>query len=280
MLTHAEEFLQYRPLLFSIAYRMLGSVVEAEDVLQDAYVRFQGVPLEEIKSPKSFLCTIATRLSLDTLKSARVKREEYPGPWLPEPLVTDQYSEDAETISMAFLVLLERLTPLERAVYLLHEVFDYSYPEVATILEKSQAYCRQLNHRAHQAIADKQPRFTPSKEEQERLVGGFLQAVATGDLDGLMAMLSEDVVHWTDGGGKVKAATRPLYGRDHVGRFFIGLGKKGGPFIQPEPRWINGMLSLIIWVDGQCNGVIHFSWAGEQCQQIHYVRNPEKLTRV
>jgi len=223
-----DRFEEYRPLMFSIAYRMLGSITEAEDIVQDAYLRYQAASPERIVSHKAYLSTVVTRLCLNHLELAKIQREAYIGPWLPEPALTDlderftpaHQAEMHESVSMAFLVLLEQLTPAERAVFLLREVFDYDYAEVAAIVGKEEAACRQLLHRAKQHIADHRPRFKPTPEAHRQILTHFLQAVGSGELAGLLAMLADDVELWADGGGKARGAiTRPLRGRDAVARF-------------------------------------------------------------
>src|SRR5712692_3189015 len=220
-----DEFETHRPLLFGIAYRMLGSVSDAEDILQDAYLRYAAVPRDSIQAPRAFLATIVTRLCLNALQSARARRESYVGPWLPEPLLTDNHTanglvEDAESISMALLVLLETLTPLARAVFLLREVFDYDYREIGEIVDHDEAACRQIFSRARKELASQQRRYRPSAEAHRRILASFTRAVSQGDMEGLTATLSADVVLWADGGGKARgAATRPVHGRDAVAKF-------------------------------------------------------------
>ena len=208
----ARQFESYRPLMFSIAYRMLGSVTEAEDIVQEAYLRYQAMPPDQIVSHKAFLSTIVTRLCLNQLQSARAQREAYIGPWLPEPVLTGvderfappQHAELHESLALAFLVLLEQLTPVERAVFLLREVFDYDYAEIAAIVGKAEAACRQLFSRAKRHIAAGRPRFTPSPEAHRQIFTQFLRAVEQGELDGLMQLLADDVELWVDGGGKAQ----------------------------------------------------------------------------
>lgn len=231
MVDAVEQFERYRPLMFSIAYRMLSSASEAEDIVQDAYLRYRKVPPDTINSPKAFLSTVVTRLSINRLELARTQREVYVGPWLPEPLPTwsdkqinFENPEDRpilhESISMAFLVLLEQLTPLERAVFLLREVFEYEYSQIADIVDKEEVTCRQLMSRARKHIADHRPRFKPSRQAHKSLLERFIRATTIGDMDGLMAMLRDDVEVWADGGGKVPgAATRPLHGHKAVAGF-------------------------------------------------------------
>jgi len=285
-MTRAEQFDEYRPLLFSIAYRMLGSVMDAEDVVQDAFLRWQGASDAEIESPKAYLSTIVTRLCLDHLRSARVQREQYVGPWLPEPLVTEPAPDVAETsalhesLSMAFLVLLESLTPLERAVFLLHDVFAYDYAEIARIVGKSEANCRQLGHRARAYVAARRPRFDTSVEQQERLTRQFLQACTTGDLPSLVATLADDITLWSDGGGKVRAAPRPIHGADAVGRFLLGVLRKAPPGIETRAAEVNGQPGLVSYLDGQPVGVLLFDIADDRIQGLRFVVNPEKLEHL
>src|SRR5579864_7244443 len=219
----AESFESYRSYLFSIAYRMLGSAMDGEDLVQETYLRSQGTPPETIRSLKAFLTTIMIRLCVAQLQLAHRKRELYVGPWLPEPILTaaTPASEDPaervereESISLAFLMLLEQLQPFERAVFLLHEVFEYDFAEIATMLDKSEAACRRSFSRAKQHLREHRPRFPASRETHRQLLSGYFQAVETGETTALMNLLSEDVTLWADGGGKVKqAALRPIVGR-------------------------------------------------------------------
>src|SRR3954471_2340247 len=195
--SHAYE--QLRPLSFASAYRMLGSVAEAEDVVQEAFLRLHRT--KDVEHPKAFLTTVTTRLAIDQLRSARARRETYPGPWLPEPVVTDARPDD-DSVSMALLVTLESLTPVERAVFLLHDVFDYGYDEIAEIVGKSRENCRQLALRARRHVDARRPRFEPSREQREALAARFFDAVRDGDLDGLVALLADDATMTGDGGGK------------------------------------------------------------------------------
>jgi RNA polymerase sigma-70 factor (ECF subfamily) len=230
--TTLAEFDRYRPLLFSIAYRMLGSVADAEDILQEAFLRWHGAADGEIQSTRAFLVTIVSRLCINHLQSARVRREEYVGQWLPEPIVTGPQSDPLEisrvdeSLSIAFMVLLERLSPVERAVFLLREVFEYEYSEIAGMIGKDEANCRQILRRAHQHMAENRPRFKPSPESRQQLLTKFLQATTTGNLDMLVAMLSSDAVLHSDGGGKAPAVPNLVYGADHVARGLLGGMKK------------------------------------------------------
>jgi RNA polymerase sigma-70 factor (ECF subfamily) len=284
-----EQFEQYRPMMFSIAYRMLGSVSEAEDMLQNAYLRYRQIPAGSIASPKAFLSTIVTRLCLNHLQSVRVQRESYLGPWLPEPLLTEDdpespgsQAEKLESISMAFLVLLERLTPMERAVFLLREVFDYSYAEIAEIVGKEEASCRQILSRAKKFIAAQHPRFTPSKEHHHQLLQEFLDAVSEGNLGGLTQMLTSDVALTTDGGGKVRgAATHILHGPEAVARFMIGVTQR---YLQAmstiEITEVNGEPAILIRVDGHPFTVISVTIAQQHIAEIRAIGNPDKLRHL
>jgi RNA polymerase sigma-70 factor (ECF subfamily) len=286
-----ETFEDYRPLLFSIAYRMLGSAMEAEDMVQEAYLRYQATQRESIQSLKPFLTTIITRLCLDQLKSARVQRESYIGQWLPEPVLTggdDTYlttSPEAqvskyESISMAFMLLLESLSPLERAVFLLREVFDYDYAEIASIVERDEAACRQLYSRARKHVHENRPRFEPSPDVHRRILKQFLEAVESGKVDGLVNLLAEDVVSMADGGGKVAASPRPIHGKAQVARLFAGLMRLEPPGTTYEIAEVNGQPALIVRVNGKPFSVVSFETNGEQITFIRVVSNPDKLTRL
>src|ERR1700722_1469362 len=215
-------FSQYRGLLFSVAYRMLGSVADAEDMVQETFIRWQQAAKDEIRSPRAFLVTVITRLSINQLQSARVRREEYVGEWLPEPLVTGPGSDPLgalkidESLSMAFLLLLERLTPMERAVFLLREVFEYEYEEIAKVLSQSEANCRQILSRARQHVGDMRRRFDASAREHDDLLKRFIQATRSGEMQGLVELLSSEVVLHTDGGGKAVALAKEVRGAEKV----------------------------------------------------------------
>ena len=280
-----ETFERYRSLLFSIAYRMLGSVMEAEDVVQEAFLRWQEASGREIRLPKSYLSKIVARLSIDRLRSAKARREEYLGPWLPEPIVTGEGSDLAgaldETLSMAFMVLLESLTPVERAVFLLREVFDYDYAEIAPLVGKSEDNCRQISRRARRSVAARCPRFESSPEQEERLMDSFLEACMSGDMEGLLALLSEDATLWSDGGGKTRAALNPIYGADRVARFFFGILRKAPPGLVVRRASVNGRPGFIgYFEDGRPQSVTTFDVAEGSIQGIRLVVNPEKLGSV
>src|SRR6266851_5035538 len=228
-MTEVDLFQAHRSRLFGVAYRMLGSASDAEDVVQDAWLRYSNARPADLRSPAAYLTTIVTRLCLDRLKSARTAREEYVGPWLPEPLVTDEAPGPersvalAESVTLAFMVLLETLSPEERAVFLLREVFDHEYDEIAGMLDTTPANCRQLFHRAKTHLADRRPRFRDAAGEKRPLVSRFVAALRAGDADELMSVLAEDVGFWSDGGGKVLAARRPVFGREQVALMLAGF---------------------------------------------------------
>jgi RNA polymerase sigma-70 factor (ECF subfamily) len=280
-----QAFAQHRPLLFSIAYRMLGSAADAEDVLQDAYLRWQRATDTDVRSPKDYLSATVTRLAMDHLRSARVRREVYVGPWLPEPLVGVDAHDPlaatslAESLSTAFLVLLERLTPTQRAAFLLREVFAFEYADVARILDASEANARQLVQRAKQHIAEGRPRFSPDAQRADELAQRFLAACTTGDLDGLVGMLSEDAVAWADGGGKFAAARRPVKGAERVSRFVSSVVAKwvasGSVAIGP----VNGGVGLLFRAGGGLRAVLTIApdVARSRVQGIFIQVNPDKL---
>lgn len=281
-----EVFEGHRRALFAIAYRMLGSVSEAEDVLQDAYLRVHSAHGDGVRSPRALFSTVVTRLCLDRLKSARARREQYIGPWLPEPLVTAELEGRQgpeakviadESISLALLVLLESLTPVERAVFLLHEVFDYRYDEIAPIVERREEACRQLCRRAKRHIAERRPRFSSTPAAQRRLTAGFLQAVTAGDLDALTSLLAEDVTLWSDGGGKVAAALRPLHGRAAVARFLIGVARKAPPDVEFTATEVNGGPGFIVWLGAMPLTVLALDMDGEHIRALRAIGNPDKL---
>ena len=272
----------HRPLLFGIAYRMLGDRAAAEDVVQEAFIKAHGAT--GVESPRAWLSTVVTRLCLDQLKSAQTRRESYVGPWLPEPLPTDDNAGDPlmsrDSISLAFLVLLETLSPVERAVFLLHEVFDYSHTEVAEIVGKEEAAVRQILHRAKSHVVARRPRFAGTREQHQRLLGAFVQACSQGDLAGLKQLLADDVVTLSDGGGKAHAALKPVSGADAVARMLLGLTKKGAPGAIPEIRQLNGDLAIVLRVGSRVDSVLSFATDGERITEIEIVRNPDKLTRI
>jgi RNA polymerase sigma-70 factor (ECF subfamily) len=285
-----ESFETYRPYLFAIAYRMLGSAMDAEDMVQETYLRYRTTPPETITSLKAFLTTIITRLCMDQLHLARRKREVYVGPWLPEPILTATTTESAdpeqrvdteESISLAFLVLLEQLQPFERAVFLLREVFEYEFAEIATMLDKSEAACRRSFSRAKNHLSEHRPRFPPSPQTHRQLLTGFFQAAQGGNMTPLMDLLAEDVTLWADGGGKIKtAALRPIVGRDAVARFSLGTVRFLPADYQVEIAEVNAQAAVIIRTGAQALFVLTIEVEAGQIQAIRIIANPEKLARI
>jgi RNA polymerase sigma-70 factor (ECF subfamily) len=284
----AEAYVDLRPLLFSIAYRMLGSVGEAEDLVQEAFIRYQRAIADDnvVESPKAYLSAVVTRLAIDQLKSARVRRETYVGEWLPEPLMTDEgvgdpaaHAEQADSLSMSFLLLLERLTPVERAVFLLHDVFDYDFAEVGGIVHRTPATCRQHAVRARRFIADNRPRFDADETERDELLRGFLAAADRGDVNGLIAMLADDVIVHGDGGGKVPQWSNPIAGADKVARMFAALGdqvRRLGATL--EPHRINGQPGVVFrGPRGGVFSVMSFEIVDGRVATIRSIVNPDKL---
>jgi len=280
-------FDQYRSLLFSVAYRMLGSVADTEDMLQETFIRWQQAPDDEIRSPRAFLVTIISRLCINHLQSARVQREEYVGQWLPEPIVTGPGSDPLEiirvdeSISMAFLVMLEHLTPIERAVFLLREVFEYEYSEIAAILNQSEANCRQILHRARQRVSAMRPRFKASALKQTDLLQRFLQATGSGDMDGLLTLLSRDVVLYADGGGKSIAVPNLIHGSDNVARGVLGgLTKLVPKNLVQRIVQVNGEPGVVSYLKGKPFSVITLEGSEGHIRAIYLVTNPEKLSHL
>ncbi len=284
----AEQFETYRPLLFSIAYRMLGSATDAEDIVQETYLRYQTISPEQITSHKALLTTIVTRLCLDHLQSAHMQRETYIGPWLPEPVLTEtnehfapvQQAELYDSLSIAFLTLLEELTPLERVVFLLREVFSYEYSEIAQIIDRKEMACRQLCSRAKRHIIEHRPRFKVSKETHRRILNEFIQATSAGDLDGLMQILSEDVIFWSDGGGKVYgAAIHPVSGRKPVAHFVLASAQRRENE-RVDLAEVNDEPAALLFVEGKLIGVVCITVDDEQICEIRAIGNPDKLKWV
>lgn len=285
----AKQFEAYRPLMFAIAYRMLGSATEAEDMVQEAYLRVQANAPEQIASPRAYWMTVVTRLCIDQLQLAHVQRETYLGPWLPEPVLTEtndlfapaQQAELHDSLSIAFLALLEELTPLERAVFLLREVFDYEYAEIARMLGRQETTCRQLCGRAKKHLSEHRPRFKPSREAHRQILNQFIQATRTGDLDALIRLLAEDVVLWTDGGGKVRgAAVYPLRGREAVARFVLAARRPYGGNERVGLAEVNNETALMIYAGGNLIAVLAVVVDHEQISEIRAIGNPDKLNWV
>ena len=276
-----EEFLAARPMLFALAYRMLGSSAEAEDVLQEAWLRASRATA--VDNAQAWLTTVVTRLCLDVLGSARARREEYVGPWLPEPIITDgpeQAAELADSVSMAFLVMLESLSPAERAAFLLREVFRYDYAEVARMLDRSETTCRQLVSRAHKHVDERRTRFTADRRRAEELSMQFLLACQTGDLEQVTSLLAADAVLVSDGGGKVSAARRPINGPDKIGRFLIGILHKPGAPADYRPATVNGEPGVLGLVDGVVVAAVALEVVDDVITGIRIVSNPDKLAGI
>jgi RNA polymerase sigma-70 factor (ECF subfamily) len=285
-----EAFETYRPYLFAIAYRMLGSSMDAEDMVQETYLRFRAAEPSAIHSLKAYLTTILVRLCLDQLQLARRKREVYVGPWLPEPILTEgppdaadpeKRVETEESISLAFLVLLEQLQPFERAVFLLREVFEYEFAEIAAMLDKSEAACRRSFSRAKLHLRAHRPRFPASQQTHQQMLDDFMQAVTTGETAALTNLLAEQVTFWADGGGKVKgAATRQITGRDAVARFILGSRRFWPEDARVEPVEVNGQAALIVRTGEKAFSVLALDVEQDHIQTIWVIANPEKLTQV
>jgi RNA polymerase sigma-70 factor (ECF subfamily) len=282
-----EIYEELRPMLFSIAYRMVGRVSEAEDIVQEAFLRYHRAETEgeEIDTPKAYLSAVTTRLSIDYLRSARAQREEYVGEWLPEPLLTGpdadtaQHAETADSLSLAFLVLLESLSPVERAVFLLHDVFGYGYDQVSDVVGKSEDNTRQLAVRARRRVDERRPRFEASREERERLADRFFEAVEEGDTEGLVGLLAHDVVVYGDGDRKGPAWRRPIYGRDNVSRLLLGLRDQWTKVgVRLRRTEINGQPgAMFLDREGRLINIFSLDVADGAVQTIRSVANPEKL---
>jgi RNA polymerase sigma-70 factor (ECF subfamily) len=283
-----ELFEEHRQLLFGIAYRMLGSVADAEDMVQETFLRWQKNEPAEIKSAEAWLATVVTRLCINHLKLARGQREEYVGVWLPEPIVADydaanprENAEQAESLSIAFLVILETLSPTERAVYLLKEVFGYAFDEVARIVQKSESNCRQLLSRARHHITERRPRFKSSADQQRRLVEAFLKATNQGDIESLMAVLSEDVTLIIDGGAGTRAPRRTIVGADSVSRLLLqGAPREAAASTVTRLVSLNGWPGFLAYRGRTPRAAVAFDIDGERIRTIYLIANPEKLTQL
>jgi RNA polymerase sigma-70 factor, ECF subfamily len=287
----ASSFEPHRRYLFGIAYRMLGSIAEAEDVVQDAFLRWNDAERASVGEPRAYLARTVTRLSLDRLKAARARREQYVGTWLPEPLVgmgppaADPAATLADDLSVALMMTLERLSPLERAAFLLHDVFEMDYAAIAGVLERTEVACRQLAARAREHVRQERPRFHAPEDAGARLQAAFLAAITGGDLDGLARLLAEDAVFYADGGGKRPAALKPIHGRERILRFFSGLGRAPGPF-HLEPVQINGLPGFVVRGPQGLETLAlevrqpEDPTSDPQIVAIYGVRNPEKLRHL
>lgn len=277
----------HRGRLLGLAYRMLGSRSDAEDVIQDAYLRVAAV--SGILNDEAYLVTVVTRLCLDRLKSARAQREVYVGPWLPEPVLdagalsAESASELADDLSFALLLALDRLTPLERAAFLLHDVFETPFSDVAQILDRSEASCRQLASRARRAVRAETPAPAAAPDAHARLLAAFATAVQSGDVSRLAALLHDDAVAYGDGGGRKRSALRPIQGADRISRFFIGLARKHarmGTSLRLVPASVNGALGALVVMNGELDQVLSCAIRGERIAALYVVRNPDKLRWV
>ncbi len=286
-----EVYEELKPLMFSIAYRMLGSATEAEDIVQEAFLRFHKETSggTEVDSPKAYLSAVTTRLSIDHLRSARVRRERYVGTWLPEPILTEDeddvalHAETADSLSMGFLVLLESLTPVERAVFLLREVFDYGFDEIARIVGKSEDNCRQISVRARRHVHEGKPRFEASRARKEELARRFFAAAMDGDLDGLLELLAADAVAYADGGGLAPATRHPVHGKKKVAHLLIGASRVGRRLgvVGIREVEINGEPGCVFEDGaGRAIAVVALNIADDEVQTIHAVANPEKLQHL
>ena len=285
----AKAFEDHRGLLFSVAYRMLGTVADAEDIVQDAWLRWSGGDRSDVEDPKAYLVRIVTNTAIDRLRTAQARRESYVGPWLPEPVLTSpdvaEDAELAESVSLAMLVVLETLSPLERGVFVLREVFRFSHAEIAASLDRSEASVRQVARRARQHVTERRSRFSPDRTEQRRVTEEFLSATVTGDFERLLAVLAPDVVLVSDGGGKRRAARRPLVGADKVARFLVGIGRRtyDGVAITDmtvEVTDVNGVPGAVIRGGGMVLTAMAAEVADGLVQTLHLVANPDKLHAV
>jgi RNA polymerase sigma-70 factor (ECF subfamily) len=293
----AGPFVDLRPILFGVAYRMLGSATDAEDIVQEAYLRWAAIDGSEVESARAYLTTVVTRLSIDYLRSARVRRETYRGPWLPEPILMDEDAtaelggqhtgngdmgsgELADSLSMAFLVLLEELAPSERAAFLLREVFRYGYSEIARILDRSEPACRQLVSRARRRIGDRRKRFDTDRERSRELTRKFVAACASGRVEELMSLLADDVIVWTDGGGKAKSAPRPVVGPWRSARFLIHVAKDLAPDTRIREVVLNGQAGLVFESAGEITSAVVVDVLEGRIAGIRVVANPAKLASL
>ncbi|MEW2396972.1 RNA polymerase sigma-70 factor [Streptomyces sp. NPDC046862] len=279
-----EAFVAHRNLLFTVAYEMLGSAADAEDVLQETWLRWVDADLDEVRDRRAYLVRITTRQALNRLRTMTRRKEAYVGNWLPEPLLTTpDVAEDvelAESVSMALMLVLETLSPTERAVFVLREVFDVGYDEIAAAVDKSPAAVRQIAHRARRHVDARRPREVVSERRTRAALESFQRALATGDLQGFLDVLAPEVVLMSDGGGLKQAAPRPITGADKVARFIIGGTRKTPATLTSEFTMVNGGPALVLRLDGEIDGVVAIRFESDRITGLYYVRNPEKLTRV
>jgi RNA polymerase sigma-70 factor (ECF subfamily) len=276
-------FEQLRRRLFAIAYRMTGTMGDAEDIVQEAYLRWHRADTNDVRTPEAWLVSVVTRLSIDRLRKASVERQAYTGPWLPEPFLgaparsPEEQLELASDLSIAFIALLERLAPVERAAFLLHDVFDCDYPEIARILHKSEAACRQVVHRARERVRRDRPRFRASEEDRRKLIGRFMEAASAGDEATLLSLFAEDATMTSDGGGVIPAARKIVTGRRRIARLYLVLARKLGARLTQSILTINGEPGLATFLDGAPFSVIAFETDGRSILAVYTILNPEKL---
>ncbi|WP_421743050.1 RNA polymerase sigma-70 factor [Cellulomonas sp.] len=280
-----DPFVVHRNLLFTVAYQLLGSAGDAEDVLQESWLRWSSVDRSEIREPRAYLVRVVTRQSLNHLRTVARRREDYVGEWLPEPLLTSPDVADdvelAESLSMAMLTVLQTLGPAERVVFVLHEVFDVPYDEIAETVGKTPAAVRQIAHRAKGHVSARRPRVRVVRSEHADVVERLVTALNTGDLHGLMDVLAPDVVAVADGGGKARgAATRPIVGADKLARYLVGGMAKAGASLRAAATWVNGQPAIRMELDGQLLGVASITVADGRVTQVYSIANPDKLTRL
>lgn len=285
MPSEVEVFDEHRSYLFGVAYRMLASAADAEDVVQEAYLRWAAQPRADVREPRGFLTRIVVRLCLDQLKSARARRETYVGPWLPEPVVVDDNDpaaavELADSLSLAFLVVLEELAPVERAAFLLHDVFSYGYGEVAEMLDRAEPACRQLVSRARSRVSARHHRFDADREQGKRLAEQFVAACTTGDIASLMDLVADDVVVWTDGGGLARAARNPIYGADKSSRFLVAVAQTTPEAAEITYALVNGQPGILIAAAGAIFAALSLDVIDGKIVGVRVVSNPEKLSRL
>jgi RNA polymerase sigma-70 factor (ECF subfamily) len=279
-----ETFVAHRNLLFTVAYEMLGSAADAEDVLQETWLRWVKVDLDQVRERRAYLVRIVTRQALNRLRTLQRRKESYVGPWLPEPLLTtpdvSENAELAESLSMALMLVLETLSPTERAVFVLREAFDLSYDEIAAAVDKTPAAVRQIAHRARAHVDARRPRETVSARDAKAVLESFERAVETGELQDFLDVLAPDVVLLTDGGGQKQAALRPIVGAEKIVRFFLGATSKAGAPLTTEQSVVNGNPAIVVRVGAEIDGVLAVRIEDDRITRLYYMRNPEKLTRV
>ena len=281
-----EIFEKYRSKLFHLAYGMTGRVALSEDIVQEAYIRWKKSDLDSVRSHWSYLSTIVSNLCLDELKSAKNKRRTYVGPDLPEPIMksdktpTDHAAEVSDMLSMAMMVLLKKLTPVQRAVFLLREVFDYDYASIARIIKKSESHSRKIAQRAREIVRDREPRFEPDKNEQEQLLKSMMQAIQQGEIQQLEQLLAEEAILYSDGGGKVTAARKPILGAGNIASFMLGLTKQAPGNMRVEFNTVNGRPGVIVYYGDRLQSVWSFYIDGGKVKEMYVVLNPEKLQHV